>query len=540
MSKLKFIIILSILNVLYFGCAPNLMKAKMAERDKRYDRSLEYALRHLQSNPADENTLRFIEKTAYQYYEIQKAEILRLEKYESWQKLANLSNKTLFLLEKVAAIPESNFPRKMDLEFLNSKILYSNQKRADELYNQAKIYFEQERYLDALSIFKQTQELIPNYKDTPNYINQANIRLAERDYQDGLDSFNKQDYATAIDHFENSLKYQSNYKDANDYILRSKQNLANAAYQQGRLLMQQKNFRSALDKFYESKKFVDNFQDVDFQIDRASTELANSIFVTAEKLEENGQLQQAIKTYQEVLEVKPEHEEAKSKYDALLAKLSIRLAVVPFEASNLAPQFSTVATEKVIADIIPRKNEFLTIVDRENLEAILAEQALSQTGIIDETKAVEVGKLVGANFLLAGKISLVNYEDTPVTSSVKTAYYKKSYLDPKGVKRQRQATFNYTQYDRKRAVNITLTYRLINIETGQIEVQESFTGSQKDVASWVTCEKDRVGDLPGDVKNKLNAVREPKTRDVLIKEAIDGLTGKVADKIILKANAIKE
>ncbi len=539
MSKFKFIIILLMLNVLFFGCAPNLMKAKMAERDKRYDRSLEYALRHLQSNPSDENTVRFVEKTAYQYYEIQKAEILRLEKFESWQKLAVLSKKTLELMERVAAIPESNFPRKMEMDFLSSKILYSNQKRAEELYSQAKTYFEQERYLDALSIFKQTQDLIPNYKDTPEYINKTNIRLAEKDYQDGLSSFNKQDYPTAINQFENSLKYQANFKDAADYITRSKQNLANAAYQQGRLLMQQKNYRDALEKFNESKKIVANFQDVDFQISRASTELANSIFVTAEKLEDNGQLQQAFKTYQEVLDIKPEHEEAKSKYDALLTKLSIRLAVIPFEASNLGSQFSNVATDKVIADIIPRKNEFLTIVDRENLEAILAEQALSQTGLIDDTKAVEVGKLVGANFLLAGKINLVNYEDTPVTSSQKTAHYEKSYLDPKGVRRQRQAPFNYTQYERKRAVNITLTYRLINIETGQIEIQESFSGSQRDIASWVTCEKERVKDLPGDAKNKLNAGREPKSRDVLIKDAIDGLTNKVADKIILKANAIK-
>ncbi len=427
----------------------------------------------------------------------------------------------------------------MEMDFLSSKILYSNQKRADELYSQAKTYFEQERYLDALSIFQQTQDLIPNYKDTPEYINKTNIRLAEKDYQDALNSFNKQDYPTAINQFENSLKYQANYKDAADYITRSKQNLANAAYQQGRLLMQQKNYRDALDKFMESKKIVANFQDVDFQINRASTELANSIFVTAEKLEDNGQLLQAFKTYQEVLGIKPEHEEAKSKYDALLTKLSIRLAVIPFEASNLGSQFSNVATDKVIADIIPRKNEFLTIVDRENLETILAEQALSQTGLIDDTKAVEVGKLVGANFLLAGKINLVNYEDTPVTSSQKTAYYEKSYLDPKGVRRQRQAAFNYTQYERKRAVNITLTYRLINIETGQIEVQESFSGSQRDIASWVTCEKERVSDLPGDAKNKLNAGREPKSRDVLIKDAIDGLTNKVADKIIFKANAIK-
>ncbi|MBN2092936.1 hypothetical protein JW964_25160 [candidate division KSB1 bacterium] len=540
MRKLKFILLLLIFGVLYFGCAPNLMKAKMAERDKRYDRSLEYALRHLQSNPTDENTIRFIEKTAYQYFEIQKAEILRLEKFESWQKLAILSDRTLALLQRVADIPETNFPRKMDLEFLNGKIAYSNQKRADELYNQAKTYFEQERYLDALSIFKQTQELIPNYKETPAYLKQCNSRLAEKDYQEGLGSYNKQDFTTAIDHFENSLKYQSNYKDAADYISRSKQNLANAAYQQGRLLMQQKNYRDALDKFQESKTFVDNFQDVDFQITRATTELANSIYITGEKLEENGQLQQAIKTYQEVLQIKPEHEEAKSKYDALLTKLSIRLAVIPFEATNLGTQFSNVATEKVIADIIPRKNEFLTIVDRENLEAILAEQALSQTGLIDETKAVEVGKLVGANFLLAGKINLVNYEDIPVTSSRKTAYYEKSYLDPKGVKRTRQAPFNYTQYERKRSVNINLTYRLINIETGQIEVQESFTGNRNDVASWVTCEKERVRDLPGDVKNRLNSPREPKARDVLIKEAIDGLTGKVADKIMLKANAVKE
>ena len=46
---------------------------------------------------------------------------------------------------------------------------------------------------------------------------------------------------------------------------------------------------------------------------------------------------------------------------------------------------------------------YITIVERNKLNEILKEQALSQTGIIDESTAIKVGKLVGAQKIIMGE-----------------------------------------------------------------------------------------------------------------------------------------
>ncbi|MBN2001686.1 hypothetical protein JW935_29365 [candidate division KSB1 bacterium] len=47
----------------------------------------------------------------------------------------------------------------------------------------------------------------------------------------------------------------------------------------------------------------------------------------------------------------------------------------------------------------------ITLVERSKLNAVLQEQALGQTGIIDSENAQKVGKLLGAQFVLTGEIN---------------------------------------------------------------------------------------------------------------------------------------
>lgn len=50
------------------------------------------------------------------------------------------------------------------------------------------------------------------------------------------------------------------------------------------------------------------------------------------------------------------------------------------------------------------KDPFLKVVDRENMMAILQEQKLQLSGVVDDKTAVEVGKLVGAQVILTGTV----------------------------------------------------------------------------------------------------------------------------------------
>ena len=48
------------------------------------------------------------------------------------------------------------------------------------------------------------------------------------------------------------------------------------------------------------------------------------------------------------------------------------------------------------------KSPYVTVVERNKLNEVLKEQALSQTGVIDEATAIKVGKIIGAQKILMG------------------------------------------------------------------------------------------------------------------------------------------
>ena len=62
-------------------------------------------------------------------------------------------------------------------------------------------------------------------------------------------------------------------------------------------------------------------------------------------------------------------------------------------------------TDMLITDLSNVKS--IQIVEREKLEQIIQEQNLVLTGIIDESKAAQVGKLLGANLILSGSFLIM-------------------------------------------------------------------------------------------------------------------------------------
>ena len=82
------------------------------------------------------------------------------------------------------------------------------------------------------------------------------------------------------------------------------------------------------------------------------------------------------------------------------------VAIADFE--NNSNEFYLDSWEKMIPDYL--KSEFtsskqIVLVERQNLESVLKEQALGMTGLIDSSTAQKVGDLLGAQFIITGIIS---------------------------------------------------------------------------------------------------------------------------------------
>ncbi len=94
-------------------------------------------------------------------------------------------------------------------------------------------------------------------------------------------------------------------------------------------------------------------------------------------------------------------------------------------------------------------NKFYTVIEREEISKILEEQALSLSGVIDETAAAEIGKLLGAEGLVMGSGTY------SVTDKGEWETYKEKKVEKK-------------RFRISRNVDVKLILKIVNVTTGSI------------------------------------------------------------------------
>jgi curli biogenesis system outer membrane secretion channel CsgG len=78
------------------------------------------------------------------------------------------------------------------------------------------------------------------------------------------------------------------------------------------------------------------------------------------------------------------------------------LAIVDFTSSGRTPRL-----EKMLPDLISEKlidAELFDVLEREKLKVAVTELGFSGSGLVSQDKAIEVGKMIGSQYMLTGKI----------------------------------------------------------------------------------------------------------------------------------------
>lgn len=92
-----------------------------------------------------------------------------------------------------------------------------------------------------------------------------------------------------------------------------------------------------------------------------------------------------------------------------LAETKVTVAVVDFTdlSGKDLVQIGEVSNE-VLSTLLYQKGNFI-VIERAKLQDILTEQGFTQSGLVDQTaSALQVGRLLGADFLVTG--SILSYE----------------------------------------------------------------------------------------------------------------------------------
>lgn len=101
----------------------------------------------------------------------------------------------------------------------------------------------------------------------------------------------------------------------------------------------------------------------------------------------------------------------------------------------------------------------IEVLDRGNIEKVLKEQKLSNSGMVDSAQAVELGKLLGSPVLLFVKVYNLKINQTPLRSS-------SSYKDKQGVE---HVTYTYTS---KTQADFSASIQAVDLASGRIYSQK--------------------------------------------------------------------
>jgi len=132
-----------------------------------------------------------------------------------------------------------------------------------------------------------------------------------------------------------------------------------------------------------------------------------------------------------------------------------------YPGSNVSDQF--------VAKLV--QNQYYTVIERSKIEEIIKEQSFSLSGLVDQQQAVTIGNLLGAEALITGSGSY----------SIKDEGGWETYKEKEKDKDGKKVEVEKKRYNIYRIVDVSLTFRIIDVTTGSIIASKTNHGSNRSV-----------------------------------------------------------
>lgn len=173
------------------------------------------------------------------------------------------------------------------------------------------------------------------------------------------------------------------------------------------------------------------------------------------------------------------------------------VAVLPYANKAAVSQQISLADASLVSEFVIEQlldTERFNVIEREMLEAIMKEHSFNMSGMVDPMTAVQIGKLAGVKYLVAGSI-------TGLSTKKSGAAYSDTAWGGAG--------FN------KNTVIANVTVRFIDVETGRIVLAASGTGESASTNVEFSLRK-KIQEDYADVSGVENGVS-----DVVVTDTVD-------------------
>ncbi|MEZ4799487.1 MAG: CsgG/HfaB family protein [Flavobacteriales bacterium] len=333
--------------------------------------------------------------------------------------------------------------------------------------------------------------------------------------------------------------YIKDYSDIKDTYL-------SQLYEEGTTLLEEEKFNEANVRFDEIKKLDPNFKDTKDLADIAFMEPLYSAGVRAMN---DAHYREAYSKFDQVISRKADYKDAKSLKNQCLDKGRYTIALLPFENASGQNGLDAKVSAYTLDALTSINDPFLRIVDREHMQAILQEQKLQLSGVVDDATAVSVGQLVGAQAILTGTVLSYNTKTGQLRSQQNNGYeaYKVKRVDKEDGKVYFDTKYKpvtYNTYSNTNTVSVSFQYKLINLSTGELIKTEIIEKSVIDEVNYGSY-SGNVNDLyPANgnvvnfnqqdrryVQNLMSARRELKPTSELSNELFNVVTNQMSSQI---------
>lgn len=192
-------------------------------------------------------------------------------------------------------------------------------------------------------------------------------------------------------------------------------------------------------------------------------------------------------------------------YEYCREKAIKRIAIMAFENKSGTDEFGAIGEEvsdAIIAKMLKDSDlmEYVEIVSRDQIDQIINEQKFSQSGIVEFGQNIDLGKILGVQELITGKVSRVQV--SPVDDVKKYENFKKRvtidyeyYTDEDGKEKKRAIKGNVTAnakiFKISRTANMSVSTTILDVESAKILYSNSVNEEFKFEYEWATYTGDK-------------------------------------------------
>lgn len=286
-------------------------------------------------------------------------------------------------------------------------------------------------------------------------------------------------------------------------------------YTRGHALLDNKDYAAAEALFGKIGKLEPGYKDASSLQQIAFLE---PLYVAGKAALLAGQFRQAYNDLDRVVKGNAAYKDAAGLRQACIDKGRYAIAVLPFNTAGKGQLSAPAASLQayLTSAIIDLNDPFLKVVDRDNIQKILDEQRLGLSGVVDESTAVSAGKLMGAQAVIMGTV--MTYDEVPgkLRTSSKDGYesYSVKQVDQASGEvsyATRYKPVKYTEYYRENKVDLSVNYKVVSLETGQVLVSKVLERHADDHAWYAAYDGNAGALLPamnGAVNTNAGARRE--------------------------------